>query len=92
MITSIPEGCPGSDDADHSVVYDSSIDGNSDDFAEPALAPGEAGPPLRPTVGPFAVGSYRLTVTSAEDLATGDATFNCITIVAAVRPSTRRSR
>ncbi|MEV0360825.1 hypothetical protein AB0H71_32685 [Nocardia sp. NPDC050697] len=83
VITSIPEGCPGSDDADHPVVYDSGTDGDPDDFTEPALAPGEAGPLLHPTVGPFTAGSYRLTVTLADDLGTGDATFNCVTIVAA---------
>jgi hypothetical protein len=73
VITSIPEGCPGSDDAEHPVVFDETFD-------EPALAPGEAGPLQNPTVGPFAAGSYRLTVTLADDTGDGDATFNCIDI------------
>ncbi|MFB8240195.1 hypothetical protein ACFC58_26980 [Kitasatospora purpeofusca] len=73
VITSIPEGCPGSDDADHPVVFDETFD-------EPALAPGDSGPLQKPTVGPFAAGSYRLTVTLANDTGAGDETFNCITI------------
>jgi hypothetical protein len=73
VITSIPEGCPGSDDSEHPVVFDET-------FEEPALAPGEAGPLQDPTVGPFAAGAYRLTVTLADDTGTGDETFNCINI------------
>jgi hypothetical protein len=73
VITSIPEGCPGSDDAEHPVVYEESFD-------EPSLAPGEAGPLQDPTVGPFSEGAYRLTVTLADDTGAGDATFNCINI------------
>ena len=82
VITSIPEGCPGSDDADHPVVFDSDEDGEPDDYAEPALGPGEGGPLREPTVGPFAAGAYRLTVTLADGA--GDETFVCIDIVPAV--------
>ncbi|TGB09616.1 hypothetical protein [Streptomyces sp. MZ04] len=73
VITRIPEGCPGSDDAEHPVVFDETFD-------EPALATGEAGPLQGPTVGPFAAGAYRLTVTLANDTGAGDETFNCINI------------
>ncbi|CAL9540066.1 hypothetical protein SUDANB105_04203 [Streptomyces sp. enrichment culture] len=73
VITSIPEGCPGSDSAEHPVVFEKDLD-------EPALAAGEGGPLQDPTVGPFAAGAYRLMVTLAEDTGAGDSTFNCINI------------
>ncbi|MEU9605007.1 hypothetical protein [Streptomyces sp. NPDC048057] len=76
VVTSIPEGCPGSDDAEHPVVFDSTFD-------EPALGPGQGGPEQNPTVGPFAAGSYRLTVTLANDTGAGDSTFVCIPIESA---------
>ena len=76
VITSIPEGCPGSDDAEHPTVFE-------DSFDEPPLAPGESGPLQEPSVGPFPEGAYRLTVTLADDTGAGDETFNCINIDAA---------
>jgi hypothetical protein len=84
VVTSIPEGCPGSDDVDHEVVFDSDADGDRADFTEDGLAPGAAGPLMQPVVGPFPAGSYRLTVTLADDLGDGVTTFNCIEIVPAV--------
>lgn len=84
LIQSIPEGCPGSDDVDHDTVFDSDKEGDPNDFSEPDLLSGQAGPLLNPSVGPFPVGSYRLTVTLANDLGVGETTFNCIEIVAAV--------
>ncbi|WP_333738618.1 hypothetical protein [Streptomyces sp. IBSBF 2806] len=77
VITSIPEGCPGTDDAEHPVVFDESFD-------EPALGPGQSGPLQNPTVGPFAAGAYRLTVTLADDSGTGFTTFDCIDVDPAV--------
>jgi hypothetical protein len=76
VITSIPEGCPGSDDIEHDVVFDESFD-------DGGLAAGTAGDLIEAEVGPFAAGSYRLTVTLADDLGTGFTTFNCIEIVKA---------
>jgi len=73
VITSIPEGCPGTDGAEHPVVFDGTFD-------EPALGPGQTGPVQNPTVGPFAAGAYRLTVTLADDSGTGFTTFNCIDV------------
>ncbi|MGW7530628.1 hypothetical protein [Streptomyces sp. NPDC054783] len=84
LIQSIPEGCPGSDDVDHDTVFDSDQNGDPSDFSEPGLLSGEAGQELNPSVGPFPVGSYRLTVTLANDLGVAETTFNCIKIVAAV--------
>jgi hypothetical protein len=81
VVSAIPEGCPGSDDQDHPVVYDSTTDGLADDFAEPALPAGTAGPLMAPMVGPFGTGSYRLTVTLDADGPNPVSTFNCIEIV-----------
>jgi hypothetical protein len=86
VITSIPEGCPGSDDVEHEIVFDSDIDGKPADYAEPDLEPETAGPLMQPAVGPFPKGSYRLTVTLASDLGIGHETFNCIDIVAGQAP------
>jgi hypothetical protein len=83
VVSSIPEGCPGSDDQEHEVVYDSDVNGDASDFAEPDLAAGATGPLLEPSVGPFSAGSYRLTVTLANDSGQGVTTFNCIEIVKA---------
>jgi hypothetical protein len=83
VITSIPEGCPGSDDQEHPVVYSSDTDGNSSEYQEQPLAPGATGNLMQPTVGPFPAGSYRLTVTLASDVDNGDTTFNCIDIIPA---------
>jgi hypothetical protein len=83
VVSSIPEGCPGSDDVEHEVMFDSNVDGNANDFAEPDLAAGATGPLMQPSVGPFPAGSYRLTVTLADGLAEGITTFNCINIVQA---------
>jgi|GEM_PF-3537006 len=83
VITSIPEGCPGSDDQEHPVVYDSSTDGNPQDFLEQPLAAQAEGTLMQPMVGPFPAGSYRLTVTLAQGLS--DVTiFNCIEIIPAI--------
>jgi hypothetical protein len=80
VVFSIPEGCPGSDDLEHEVMYDSDVDGDVNDFAEPELAAGATGPLMQPSVGPFPTGSYRLTVTLANDSGQGMTTFNCIEI------------
>src|SRR5262249_26314852 len=82
VVFSIPEGCPGSDDVEHDVMFDSANVTNGD-FEEPELPAGSAGPLVQPMVGPFPAGSYRLTVTLADDLGRGATTFNCIEIVAA---------
>ena len=83
VVHEIPEGCPGSDDQDHPIVFDSQGDGEAEDYAEAGLRPGEEGRLMEPTVGPFPVGSYRLTVTldTASSMTTS---FNCIEIVAAI--------
>ncbi len=83
VVSSIPEGCPGSDDQEHEVVYDSDVDGETADFTEPDLAAGAAGPLMEPMIGPLSAGSYRLTVTLANDSGQGATTFNCIEIVEA---------
>jgi hypothetical protein len=80
VVTKIPEGCPGSDDQDHPIVYNSGTDGNPQDYMEQALAAGASGPVMQPTVGPFATGSYRLTVTLAQGVA-NVTNFNCIDII-----------
>jgi hypothetical protein len=84
VITSIPEGCPGSDDQEHPVVFSSGTDGDPSEYQEQPLGPGEAGSLMRATVGPLPVGSYRLTVTLASDVGNGHTTFHCID----VRPAT----
>jgi hypothetical protein len=83
VITSIPEGCPGTDGADHPVVFDSSTDGNASDYSETSLPARSAGSLMQPNVGPFPVGSYRLTVTLDRDFGRGATQFLCIKIVAA---------
>ena len=83
VVTLIAEGCPGSDDTDHPVVYDSDTDGDPQDFHEPALAAGATGNLMQPLVGPFATGSYRLTVTLDRN-SSMTTTFNCIAIVNAI--------
>ena len=83
VVTLMPEGCPGSDDQDHAVVYDSDKDGDPQDFFEPSLSTGAEGPLMQPMVGPFAVGSYRLTVT-LDTNSTLMTTFNCVDIVNAI--------
>src|SRR3954468_1055622 len=57
VVTNIPEGCPGSDDVDHEIVFDSDADGDPGDYTEPDLVPGSAGPLMQPLVGPFPAGS-----------------------------------
>jgi hypothetical protein len=84
VITSIPEGCPGTDGADHPIVFDSQTNGNVSDYSESALPARAAGSLMQPTVGPFPVGSYRLTVTLDRDLGRGATQFLCIDIVAAI--------
>jgi len=81
VVFQIPEGCPGSDDQDHPILYDSSSDGDPADFAEPALAAGPLGPLMQPLVGPFSAGSVRLTVTLDFGGPNPVTTFNCIEIV-----------
>jgi len=83
VITSIPEGCPGSDDQEHPVVFSSDTDGNPSEYQEQPLDPGATGNLVQPTVGPFPAGSYRLTVTLASDVGNGDTTFHCIDIIPA---------
>ena len=83
-IIALPDGCPGSDAEEHTAVYDSAVDGDPGDFAEPELLPGEIGPLMAPEVGPFAVGSYRLTVTLDDGGPDPVSLFSCIDIVAAI--------
>jgi hypothetical protein len=80
VVSLIAEGCPGSDDKEHPVVYDSDTDGDLQDFVEPPLAAGAEGTLMQPLVGPFPAGSYRLTVTVDKNSST-TTTFNCIEIV-----------
>jgi hypothetical protein len=80
VITNIPEGCPGSDDQDHPVVYDSETEGNPEDFLEQELPAGAEGGLMQTMVGPFPPGSYRLTVTLDKDFS-NTTTFNCIDII-----------
>lgn len=82
VVYSIPEGCPGSDDQEHPVMFSSDQDGNAADYAEGPIPAGQDGAPMQATVGPFPTGSYRLTVTLARGLA-DVMTFNCIEIIAA---------
>jgi hypothetical protein len=82
VVTLLAEGCPGSDAQDHPVVFDSDTDGDSQDFLEPPLAVGAEGKPMQPLAGPFAAGSYRLTVTLDTNSTT--TSFSCIEIVRAV--------
>jgi hypothetical protein len=83
IVTQLPEGCPGSDDQEHTVVFDSGTDGDADDFQEAALAPGAEGNLMQPMIGPFAAGSYRLTVT-LDTSSTMTTSFNCVEIVRAI--------
>jgi hypothetical protein len=82
VVTLLPEGCPGSDDQDHRVVFDSDADGDAEDFQEAALAAGAVGTVMQPTVGPLDVGFYRLTVT-LDTRSTMTTSFNCVEILAA---------
>jgi hypothetical protein len=83
VVTFIAEGCPGSDDTDHPVVYDSDTDGDPQEFLEPPLAAGAEGNLMQPTVGPFTAGSYRLTVT-LDTNSSMTTSFNCKDIVNAI--------
>jgi hypothetical protein len=47
---------------------------------EQPLAAGATGSLMQPSVGPFPTGSYRLTVTLAQDLA-NVTNFNCVDII-----------
>ncbi len=80
-----PEGCSGPEYQKETAVYDSAVDGDPADFAEPALLPCETGPLMTPLIGPFAVGSYRLTVTLDDGGPNPITLFNCVDIIAAVR-------
>jgi hypothetical protein len=82
VITSIPEGCPGSDDQDHPVLFNSQDQGNPQDYLEQPLPAGQNGSLMQPTVGPLAAGSYRLTVTLGVGLA-NVSNYNCIEVIAA---------
>jgi hypothetical protein len=83
QVLSMPEGCPGSDDVEHEAVFDSQTEDDQADFTEAPVPAGNEGRPMAATVGPFAAGAYRLTVTL--DVGGGEVTtFNCIDIVAAV--------
>ena len=83
VVHAIPEGCPGSDDKEYPIVFDSQVDGEPSDFAEDPLGPGEDGRVMEPSVGPFPAGSYRLTVT-LDTASSMTASFNCIEIVPAI--------
>jgi len=80
VIRSVPEGCPGSSDQEHPVVFDSTVDGADADFTEPDLPAETIGPLMQPFVGPFAAGSYELRVTLDSDMGRGDETFICIDV------------
>lgn len=82
VITNIPEGCPGTDGQDYPVVYNSDTQGDPQDFQEQSLAPGQQGPLMQTTVGPFLAGSYRFTVTLAVN-ASDTTSYNCKDIDAA---------
>jgi hypothetical protein len=83
VISSIPEGCPGDDNADHPIVFNSERDAdNPQDFLEGPLDPGQTGSLMQPRVGPFAAGSYRLTVTLAQGIS-NTTLFSCIDILPA---------
>jgi hypothetical protein len=84
VISHLPEGCPGSDDVEHTSVYDSADDGDPADFVEPPLPAGTIGPLMAPLVGPFPVGSYRLTVTIDEGGPNPVTMSHCIDIREAV--------
>jgi hypothetical protein len=79
-VIALPEGCPGSDADEHTVVYDSTVDGDPADFTEPELLPGEIGPLMEPQVGPFTAGSYRLTVTLDDGGPNPVSLFHCVEI------------
>ena len=80
VITNVPEGCPGSDDLDHPIVYNSETDGNAEDFQEQELPARAEGSLMQTMVGPFPPGSYRLTVTLDKD-SSMTTVFNCIDII-----------
>jgi hypothetical protein len=80
VITQIPEGCPGSDDQDHPVVFSSEKADNPADYAEGPIPSGAVGQLMQPRVGPFPAGTYRLTVTLAIGLV-NLSNFNCIEII-----------
>ncbi len=82
IITQVPEGCPGSDDQDHPVVYNSEQSGNPQDYLEQPLAAGAEGTMMQTMVGPFPAGSYRLNITLAKDLS-NTTNYNCVEIIAA---------
>ena len=83
VVAEVPEGCPGSDDGDHPVVWDSDTDGDPDDFAEAPIPNGGFGPVMEQGIGPLTVGSYRLTVTLDQG-GPGEVTiFTCIDVVEA---------
>jgi hypothetical protein len=73
VVSNIPEGCPGANDQEHPVVFDSNFD-------EASIPAGKLGPQIQATVGPFPTGAYRLSVTLAKGLVDTTAT-NCIDIV-----------
>lgn len=83
QVLSVPEGCPGSDDVEHEAVFDSQTEDDQAAFSEDPIPVGSEGRLMAATVGPFATGAYRLTVTL--DVGGSEVTtFNCIDIVAAV--------
>jgi hypothetical protein len=73
VVTHIPEGCPGSDDTEHEVVYESEVE-------QAELAAGQVGELKSVEVPSLSEGAYRLTVTLANDLGIGESTFNCINV------------
>ena len=84
VVARVPEGCPGVDDQDHPVVYNSEKDAdNPQDYLEGALTPGQTGGMMQPMVGPFPAGAYRLTVTLAKDIS-NTSLYTCIDIVPAI--------
>jgi hypothetical protein len=80
VITQV-ESCPGDDSQDNPVLYDSTTDGDPSEFEEPEIPAGTTGPLMIAQVGPFPVGSYRLTVTLDDGGQSPATTFNCIEII-----------
>jgi hypothetical protein len=83
VVTDVGE-CPGSDDEDHPVMYDSADEDDLSPFAEPPQAAGQVGPLIEAEVGPFPAGAYRLAVTLDDGGPNPVTIFNCIEITEAV--------
>jgi hypothetical protein len=81
IVEALPEGCPGSDDRAHEVVFDSRTDADPRDMLEPRIPPGQSGPLMKVSVGPFQAGYYRFRVTLAS-IQDGLTASNCVEVIA----------